>query len=211
MRQFTPRQVLVLVLVICATIVLTPATVVAAGSLMTLVDPSTGSKARVDAGRLRVGDGSGPLTVDGAVRAVPQLPATPVFLEGSAADTAPDTLVTQRHGRGRLALGTLTATALVYSSSTAPVRGELTWMVVNGSSETCPQSPAGWNPPSGTREVHYLYLTLPQDRTTALTYPVPLTMFGKSSSSTTSCLWLGTVGIAGTQYGVNISLTGAWY
>ena len=36
----------------------------AAGTLMTIVDPDSNSKAQVDAGRLRVGDGDGPLNVE---------------------------------------------------------------------------------------------------------------------------------------------------
>ena len=52
--------------------ILTTGTAVAAtGSLVNIVDPVTKAGARVDlGGKLRVGDGSGPLTVDGTVRTV---------------------------------------------------------------------------------------------------------------------------------------------
>ena len=48
--------------------VLAPAAGHAAGTLMTLVDSDSATQAQVDGdGRLRVGDGTGPLTVDGTV------------------------------------------------------------------------------------------------------------------------------------------------
>ena len=51
--------------------VMLPLGATAAGSLVTLADPQTDVKARVDAGELRVGDGSGALDVTGDVRAMP--------------------------------------------------------------------------------------------------------------------------------------------
>ena len=67
----TLRTALVVLATASVTSVLLPVEAQAAGQLMTIVDPSSDSKARVDAGRLRVGDGLGPLSVDGSVSSVP--------------------------------------------------------------------------------------------------------------------------------------------
>lgn len=106
-RRFTGRQLTTVVVSLCAAAVLTPVGVLAAtGSPVTLVDPifadhkarvggSGGlwtvpvdavSKApvKIDAGKMRVGDGSGNLTVDGIVGAVPQKPTTPFTKQISA-------------------------------------------------------------------------------------------------------------------------------
>jgi hypothetical protein len=55
------------------------ATITATGSSVNIVDPVTAAnKAKVDsAGKLEVGDGSGPLTVDGTVSGRPAAPASP--------------------------------------------------------------------------------------------------------------------------------------
>ena len=46
-------------------VALVPVAASASGQLVTLVDQDTASKAQVDAGRLRIGDGAGALTIDG--------------------------------------------------------------------------------------------------------------------------------------------------
>lgn len=68
MKHFSPRDIVLVVVSVSAALVLTPVGVMAAASqLVTLKDPTTSSKAKVDAGKLRIGDGSGPLTVNGSV------------------------------------------------------------------------------------------------------------------------------------------------
>lgn len=86
-RRFTGRQITIMVAAACAAIVLAPAGAVAATSMFSIADPShptykarvtasgrlviapcdSDSCAAVDSGKLRVGDGSGALTVDGTV------------------------------------------------------------------------------------------------------------------------------------------------
>lgn len=65
----TPRTVAMVGLGLVVGAVLTAAVPVyaATSQLVRVVDAVTGSTARVDAGRLRVGDGSGPMTVNGSV------------------------------------------------------------------------------------------------------------------------------------------------
>jgi hypothetical protein len=69
-RRLQPRHIVTIVVALCAAAVLAPVGVMAAaGTLVTITDPVTGSQAKVDTGKVRVGDGSGNLTVDGAVSA----------------------------------------------------------------------------------------------------------------------------------------------
>jgi len=75
--RFTGRQITTMIVAVCVAIIAFPVGVYAAtGSLVNITDPVTkANKARVDAsGRLKVGDGSGVLTVDGTVTSRPAPP-----------------------------------------------------------------------------------------------------------------------------------------
>jgi hypothetical protein len=91
-QRFTGRQITAMVIAICAAVVLVPVGAMAAtGSLVNITDPVARShKARVDtAGRLKVGDGSGALTVDGTVRVASPVTtwyATKLLTSGSTFD-----------------------------------------------------------------------------------------------------------------------------
>jgi hypothetical protein len=77
-RRFTGRQVTTIIVAAATAVVAAPVGAIAAtGQLINIADPSNSAQvAHVDAsGRLEVGDGSGALTVDGAVR--PQAPSAP--------------------------------------------------------------------------------------------------------------------------------------
>lgn len=67
-RRLTGNHIVAIVGALCAAAVLVPAGAIAAGSFVTMVDATTGSRARVDSGKVRVGDGNGALTVDGTVK-----------------------------------------------------------------------------------------------------------------------------------------------
>jgi hypothetical protein len=67
--QVGRRMVLAVTLVALGALI-APAAVQAAANLVTIQDSNSNSKAQVDAGKLRVGDGAGSLTVDGNVGAV---------------------------------------------------------------------------------------------------------------------------------------------
>lgn len=68
MRTFSWRQTSALAAGVCLVTLLVPTTVDAAGAALTRITDGTGPVARVDPkGRLAVGDGTGPLTVDGRV------------------------------------------------------------------------------------------------------------------------------------------------
>ena len=78
--RFTGKQVTTMVVAICAAAVLAPISAQAVGTAVNIVDAVTGSKAKVDAGKVRIGDGSGALTVDGIV--APAVPAKPLAAHG---------------------------------------------------------------------------------------------------------------------------------
>ena len=61
------RESVALVAALLIAMMMAPAVATAAGTLVSIVDPSSGAKAHVSDGRLQVGDGTGPLTVNGNV------------------------------------------------------------------------------------------------------------------------------------------------
>lgn len=66
-RRFTPRQIITLVAIVMVGAVLIPTAVYAAATIVKIEDADSTTLAQVDAGKLRVGDGGGGLTVDGNV------------------------------------------------------------------------------------------------------------------------------------------------
>ena len=69
-------------------------------SNVSITDPGGVNRAKVDAtGKLAVGDGSGPLTVDGTVSANPSLPAKPIVIISTEVDTAATRSTARRPNR----------------------------------------------------------------------------------------------------------------
>jgi hypothetical protein len=64
------RRLVIAVALVAVGALLAPMGVQAAANLVTIEDSNSNSKAQVDGGKLRVGDGAGRLTVDGSVEAV---------------------------------------------------------------------------------------------------------------------------------------------
>ena len=85
MRDLT-RTVIAAVVAAATMSMLLPVGAAASEMLTTIVDPNSDAKAQVDAGKLRVGDGAGALTVNGTVGALP--PGRPFRLrfEDSSSD-----------------------------------------------------------------------------------------------------------------------------
>lgn len=133
--RLTGRHIVTIVASICAAVVLAPVGVMAAtGQLVNIADPVTGSNqarvnsggglhvsqvdpstrsvGRVDGGKVRVGDGSGNLTVDGAVlardmdanRVVYKSPAGGLDCGANAAGVTIGTLDLSRYSRLRFAV-----------------------------------------------------------------------------------------------------------
>ena len=106
MRE-TTRTILTAVSVAAVMALLLPVGAHAAGQLMTIVDADSQAKAQVEDGRLRVGDGRGAMTVDGAVAARPALPVDPFSVTG----------VTSSQDLRSLGVGRIAITDLVLSHS----------------------------------------------------------------------------------------------
>lgn len=68
MKSFSARDIVIIVVSVSAAMILTPVGVMAAASQITIKDPNSASQVQVDTGKLRVGDGTGALTVDGTVK-----------------------------------------------------------------------------------------------------------------------------------------------
>jgi hypothetical protein len=86
--EFTPRQLMAAMIALAALVLLVPIGVQAATNSVSIADPvKATSKARVVQGKLEVGDGAGPLTVDGMVGAQPAAPAIPLWGEAHLSDT----------------------------------------------------------------------------------------------------------------------------
>jgi hypothetical protein len=72
-HRLTGRQITVIVVAVCLAVIAFPVGVFAASLTgVKIVNPYNGSVARVDAGKLRVGDGGGSLTVVGRVDTYPR-------------------------------------------------------------------------------------------------------------------------------------------
>ena len=91
---FNGRQLTTIVCVIAAAILLpVGAWASVSFSKVVITDPGGVNRAKVDAtGKLEVGDGSGPLTVDGTIAAKPLLPAKPIVITATDLSTAPSTI-----------------------------------------------------------------------------------------------------------------------
>jgi hypothetical protein len=75
---YSSRQLVTLMAALLIAVVLIPTGASALGSLVTIEDATSTRRARVDVGgKLRVGDGTGDLSVDGTVGTFPELPGTP--------------------------------------------------------------------------------------------------------------------------------------
>ena len=99
MRE-TTRTILTAVTIATVMALLLPVGAQAAGSFVTIVDPTSSAKAQVEGGRLLVGDGNRGLTVNGAVAARPALPGEPF----SVTDFVRSDEQSEMLGSGRIAV-----------------------------------------------------------------------------------------------------------
>jgi hypothetical protein len=184
MRFFSGRQVVAIVVALCATIVLVPTTVWAAGSSLVKLTDGTGRVAQIDGkGRLFVTDGKGPMTVDGTVRVAPGRKAIPVKgsvnVRPSAGSTPWDTVNGVNLSSGNytdvLYQGTvghnLNLSSFVASAdaaSSGSVRVYLQVYVNSAAGGSC-------NPLTGNfGAAERFVIMVPVGQTVVLTYPTPL-------------------------------------
>jgi hypothetical protein len=174
-QSFSFRQLVSLLAILVLGVVLLPTGVQAVGQLMSIVDEdSDADLAQVDAGSLRVGDGSGALTVDGTVQA--DLPLGTSSLANGIPSNSRARITGPIAAGGRFAIGSLT---LYGASTTASVVLEVRHTVSGNCSS------------SGTLLIARAVASIVPGQTLHLPYPLPLT-FGTSSSSW--CLYGRSIG-----------------
>ncbi|GAA1941401.1 hypothetical protein [Nocardioides marmoribigeumensis] len=201
MKTFTPRQVVVMVVAVCAAVALAPAGAIAAATLMTISDPSNGSRARVDAGRLRVGDGTGALTVDGTTG--PAVPAKPFAVTAQIRATGPTgVLLASRKGASRLAVTAITNHLDVNSFQVA----HYTSYVVDVTGFACPGKPDALAPADLELDVPLAVVKA----TTSTAYPTPLVFFRTATAGSTSCLYVSSTQVGAADFDVSTTISGFW-
>lgn len=202
---FSARQFVTIVIAICACAFLVPwAASATTGSLVTITDPAMSShKARVDStGHLLVGDGSGPLSIEGATQlAAPSSPFTATAILDVTGPTA--VLLAQRRGQRRLAITSITAWDAPNFGSNQVVH--YTSYVEKSSTFVCPAAPDAI---AAGKELDVPLLTV--NSALSVAYPSPLIFFGKSSATTTSCLYASSTQVAANSFLVTTTLNGFW-
>lgn len=202
---FSARQVTTIVVAIFAGAFLIPwAASAATGSLVTITDPSAPShKARVDStGHLVVGDGSGALTIDGAAQlAAPSSPFTATATLNVTGPTA--VLLAQRRGQRRLAITSITAWDAPTFGTSQVVH--FSSYVEQSSTFVCPAAPDAI---AGGKELDVPLLTV--NSAVNVAYPSPLIFFGKSSATTTSCLYASSTQVNQNSFLITTTLNGFW-
>ena len=198
--KITGRQLTVMVVAVCAAAVLTPTAVYAVtGSAVNITDPVySSSKARVSAGKLQVGDGSGALSVDGTVRVndgsgaltvdgtvVAADPATSFAVTGEGLDNGNSpVLIRDTAANAGVAIGSIVLSHIA-GSGVATVR-------LRANHPTTPGNCAA----GGTNQADYGDFAVPAGDTRTITF-APLLRVPKQTSE--SCLYLFVTGSTGTQ------------
>jgi hypothetical protein len=210
MNRFSNRQVAAMVIALCIAIVLTPVSVMAAtGQLVNITDPvKKSSSARVDGGKLRVGDGSGPMTVDGTVAAPMSLPNRPFHARSGVNADFQTGVAVQRRGRNRLAITSVIATSSINADAGTRTRVQLRSFVINSPTWDCNVSSGVL--PEGSVEGINITLMVGINDTVNVTFPSPLVLFGPSKAGTTSCLWVTDTGIGGPTRHTEVEFVGFW-
>jgi hypothetical protein len=190
--RFTGRQLTVIVASVAAAAVLMPTAVYAAATIVQLSDPYSGSKARVFSGKVAVGDGSGALTVDGAV--------SPKLAYGAFSKSASGTEAT------RAVLRVIPAnTGVVITSLTVAYYGGATGNVQV--TTFTPDTPGDCTGP-GLQDQPLIQLYVPVGDTRNLDYA---SGFILSKSTSSRCLIANAVALGGGSVTVHVTTTGFLY
>lgn len=196
MRTFTSRQVLLLLVGCCVVSLLLPTSVQAAGSALTRITDGKGHVAKVDrSGRLLVGDGGGPLTVDGSVSVagVPTVrgtvdsrmaPATQPWMNvnGTSLGSATQQSEVLHAGTGAHPIHITTFSASVNPGSTGPVSFGVS-IYVGEVGDSCYDLPGG---SFGAAE--RFRFVVPVGDTVVQTFPSPLTFSAYAQGNEPFCV-----------------------
>lgn len=178
------------------------------GALVNIVDPVTKSPVRVDGGKIRVGDGSGALTVDGTLRVNDgsgpltvdgtvglRAPATSFNSFREATDTVPARIYDISPGQG------LAITGITVAHLNGTGADKVTINVLQATASGCGAA-------DGPVDSNVVTITVPQNDTRSVTFSTPLLIPKRATSQT--CL-TGRIYEATTGATVDISVTGYLY
>ena len=209
MRRFSNGQVTAMVIAVCVAILATPVGVMAAVDQVRISDGTQpGDLARVDDGELRVGDGNGPLSVDGRVAADARtaLPRSAFHWNGGLADGSSTVVLVDRNGKGQLALTSAVATSGVTTTGEYTIVQLISW-VVNAPDWDC--SSQGELPLGSVPGIN-ITIHAPKSDTASLTWPTPVVLFPEASADRTSCLVAVQAGVGGAGRHTDLAVTGFW-
>ena len=204
MPRFSSTHVTIMVVAVC--VALAPVGVMAAtGQLVNITDPvDTRDKARVDGTKLRVGDGQGPMSVDGTVAAAMAVPARPFQKSLTIDNQSAVVPLVQKGSKDRLALTSLTVSAtgdMNYSVI------EVIGGVVDDPSWNCANY---FDAPLVSDQFFKITVTTKAGETDNITWPSPAVAFQDSRDNTTSCLWVRNAASAEIYHQETIQITGFW-
>ena len=207
MRTFSWRQTAALVAGACVVMLLLPVSVEAAGTTLTRITDGAGPVARVDPrGRLAVGDGSGPLTVDGSVgvtgtvNARPTRPTRPwMNVNGMTLNASSPTQILYPGQVGtRLNLTTFSASAAPGNPGSVTLSAQV---LVGDEGDSCFNLNAG-----SFAAAERFTIVVPVGSTVVETFPSPLSWTQYGQGNDTYCVQLSAGGPSG--WSVNVLANG---
>lgn len=202
MRFLSARQTVTIVVTICATVILVPTTVWAAGSSLVRLTDGSGKVAQVDrSGHLFITDGRGHLTVDGSVRATTRAPGTPFDTVNGVPISNGDSTGTVYAGSGnRQKLNLTSFSAANFSSS--PMRIDMQVYVANAPGGSC----SNIFGPGSFAAAERFSIAVPANDTVTLTYPSPLVLSAYAQPGKTWCVDVSGSGVG--SWSANIGASG---
>lgn len=192
MRTFSVRQTAALVAGACLVALVLPTSVQAAAVPLTRLTDGSGPVAKVDsAGKLAVGDGNGPLTVDGSVAARPTRATQPwMNVNGTTLNAAnPSSILYAGKAKTRLNLTTFSASAPAGNAGSVTVHAQV---LVGGPTSSCSNLGAG-----GFGAAERFTIVVPVGGTVVETFPSALSWTQYGEGEDTFCVQLSGNGPAG--------------
>lgn len=186
---------------LCATIVLIPTTVWAAGSSLFRLTDGSGKVAQIDrSGHVYVTDGKGRLTVDGRVQAVPHSPAKPFDTVNGVPISGGNPGVVYAGVGNKVKLNLSSFTAANFSNS--PIYIDMQVYVAYAAGGDCSNIHGTGNFAAAER----FSIAVPANDTITLTYLTPLVLSAYAQPGKTWCVNVS--GSGNTGWSANVSANG---
>jgi hypothetical protein len=148
-----------------------------------------------------MGDGRGPVTVDGTTG--PAVPAKPFAVTADIKAIGPTAvLLASRKGTPRLAVTAITNHLNVNTFQVA----HYTSYVVDAAGFACPGTPDSLAPADLELDVPLAAIKA----TSSTAYPTPLVFFRTATSGSTSCLYVSSSQVGSADFDVSTTVSGFW-